>query len=236
MLPSVELTALEKSAVELIKSALRANELPDDPLFFRRTEKYLTVGGNDYLPFVRLKLNKDLWYIAIRCGDSETDKSYLRLTISDVSEIEKYSNKIAEAFRFSRIDHADTPPAVWRTADISGIELSPEMQEFFSKMEVPLDSKQKLNHSEITFFTAYVEKLKAAGLNWRNAEPARTADGFIRARGGSVRLRTKKTQFMYWPTAAPDAIFEGGLTLEECISKLDYWIKDCLRNRDTYDM
>lgn len=236
MLHSVELSTLEQSAAELIKSVLRANKLPDDPLFFRRTEKYLTIGNNDYLPFVRLKLDKDLWYIAIRCGDAETGKSFLRFTISDVSDISKYSSEIAEAFRFNTLDRSERLPTERRTADISGIELSPEMKEFFSSMEVPLDSKQKLNPSEVVFFTAYVEKLKAAGLDWRKAEPARTADGYIRVRGGAVRLRTKKTQFMYFPTAEPNAIFEGGLTLDECISKLDYWIKDCLRNRDTYGM
>lgn len=233
---AVELSNLEKSAVDLIKSALRENNLPDDPLYFRRTEKYLTVGGNDYIPFIRLKLDKDLWYVSIRCGDPETKKNYLRFEISDVSEIAKYSHEIANAFHFSTPIQADSHPTIWRTADIGDTDLTPEMQEFFCKMEVPLDSKQKLNSSEIAFFSAYVEKLKAAGLDWRKAEPTRTADGYIRARGGAVRLRTKKTQFMYWPTADPNAIFKSGLTLEECISKLDYWIKDCLRNRDIYGM
>ena len=150
MLTAVELSNLEKSAVDLIKSALRESNLPDDPLYFRRAEKYLTVGGNDYIPFVRLKLDKDLWYISIRCGDPETKKSYLRFEISDVSEIAKYSHEIAEAFRFST--PVQSPPAIWRTADISDADLTPEMQEFFGKMEVPLDSKQKLNSSEIAFF------------------------------------------------------------------------------------
>lgn len=233
MSSSVELTALEKSAVELIKSALRTNKLPDDPLFFQRTEKYLTVGGNDYIPFVRLKLDKDLWYIAIRCGDPETGKSYLRLTITDVSEIKKYSKEIAEAFRSSDPKYTER-----HYANLGDTALSPEMQEFFSLMETPTDSAQKckLNSSEIAFFTAYVEKLKAVGLNWRNAKPARGSDGVIGVRGGAIRLRSKNIQFKYWPKADSIAIWKKGLSLEECISNLNFWIDDCLRHKDIYEM
>ena len=109
---AVELSNLEKSAVDLIKSALRENNLPDDPLYFRRTEKYLTVGGNDYIPFIRLKLDKDLWYVSIRCGDPETKKNYLRFEISDVSEIAKYSHEIANAFHTFGDCHARKTAAV----------------------------------------------------------------------------------------------------------------------------
>ena len=233
MLTSVELSNLEKSAVDLIKSALRENNLPDDPLYFRRAEKYLTVGGNDHIPFVRLKLDKNLWYISIRCGDPETKKSYLRFDISDVSEIQKYSNEIARAFRFSDPNYTER-----HFASLDGVSLSPEMQEFFSRMEVPTDAAQKckLNSSEIAFFTAYVERLKAAGLNWKIAKPTRGSDGVIGVRGGAIRLRSKNIQFKYWPKADSIAVWKKGLTLEECISNLKYWINDCIRNKDIYEI
>ena len=52
MLTSVELSNLEKSAVDLIKSALRENNLPDDPLYFRRGErrKYQTANNFSLFP------------------------------------------------------------------------------------------------------------------------------------------------------------------------------------------
>lgn len=230
---TVELSNLEKSAVDLIKAALRSNKLPDNPLFFRRTEKYLTVGGNDYHPFARLKLDKDLWYIALNCVDPETGKNFRRFTISDVSEIGKYSDEIARAFRFSDPNYTER-----HFASPSDTTLTPEMQEFFSQMETPTESAQKckLTPSEIAFFTAYVEKLKAAGLNWKNAKPVRGSDGVIGVRGGAIKLRSKNIQFKYWPKADSIAVWKKGLSLEECISKLNYWIDDCLRHKDIYEM
>ena len=105
-------------------------------------------------------------------------------------------------------------------------------------MEVPTDAAQKckLNSSEIAFFTAYVERLKAAGLNWKNAKPTRGSDGVIGVRGGAIRLRSKNIQFKYWPKADSIAVWKKDLTLEECISNLKYWINDCIRNKDIYEM
>lgn len=228
----VVLSNLEESAVELIKSSLRLNNLPDTPLFFRRTENYLTVGSNDFLPFARLKLSKNLWYIALNCGDPETGKNFRRIIISDISEIEKYSDEIAIAFRFS-----DPKYTEHHFHDVGNTPLSPELKEFFSHMEVPTNAAQKctLNSDEITFFTAYIEKLKAAGLDWRNSNPIRGSDGTIGVRGGAIRARSKNIKFKYWPDANSIAVWEK-LTLDECILKLSYWIDDCIRHRDIYEM
>lgn len=230
---TTELSDAENTAVEIIKTALRANFLPDEPLFFRRTEKYLTVGGNDYHPFARLKLEKKLWYVALSCGDPQTGRSFQRFAISNVHEIEKYSSEIAQAFRFSNPAYTEH-----HFADLRNAELNSEMREFFSKMETSTSSAQQcdLNASEITFFTAYVEALKSAGLNWRNANPIRSSDGGIGVRGGSIRLRSKNIQFKYWPSGNPIGVWEKGITLAECISKINYWVDDCLKYKDIYEM
>ena len=94
--PLNDLTNDENAAIEIIRGVLRTNGLPDEPLFFRRTEKYLTVGASEYLPFARLKLNKNLWYISLRVGDLDTSQNFRRfgispaLTVDTGSEIEDF--------------------------------------------------------------------------------------------------------------------------------------------------
>lgn len=230
-----ELSALEKSAVKLIQSALASNDLPDTPLFFRRTESYLTIAGagNKFHPFARLKLNKNLWYISLNCGDVDTDKNFRRFILSDVTEIQNYSNEIVQAFRFSDPQYTEH-----HFLNIADTPLSPKLKEFFSRMELPTDTAQKykLTSDEITFFTAYIEELETVGLNWRNSKPCRGSDGTIGVRGGAIRARSKNIKFKYWPDADSIAIWESGLTLDQCISKLSYWVDDCLRSKDIYEM
>lgn len=232
-LPLEKLSVSEKQAVELIKSALSSFGLPCDPLYFRYTDKYLAISGNKYHPFARLKLNKDVWYIALSCGDADTGKNFRRFDLSDVPEISKYSKEICEAFRFC------DPQYVKHTyANVNGGDLSSDIQEFFCRLEVPesLSGPFVPTPAEVEFFSAYIEKLKSAGLNWRNVPLKISTDGVIVVRGGRVKLRKKANRISYFKSERGLSTEEKNLSLSECIERQKYWISHCLAYKETYNL
>lgn len=229
--PLNDLTNDENAAIEIIRGVLRTNGLPDEPLFFRRTEKYLTVGASEYLPFARLKLNKNLWYISLRVGDLDTSKNFRRFEISDVSEISRYSAEIVDAFQ-SLTDEISTYQAPALTADTGS-----EIEDFFRNAKASGKPTTYIpTPDESTFFLAYIEGLKTSGLNWRSVPVEIMSDGAVKVRGGRIRLSKKATYISYTKSSNELATKEKNLSLSEYIELQKYWLADCLENRELYGL
>lgn len=229
--PFDELTSDERAAIEIIKKVLLANGLPDEPLFFRRTDKYLTVSASEHFPFARLKLNKNLWYISLRVGDLDTSKNFRRFEISDVSEISKYSAEIAEAFQ-SLTDEISAYQAPSFT-----VETGSEIEDFFRNAKASGKPTTYMpTPDETTFFLAYIDGLKTSGLNWRAVPVEIMSDGAVKVRGGRVRLSKKATYISYAKSSKELATKEKNLSLSEYIELQKYWLADCLENRELYGL
>lgn len=230
--PFDKLSSAEKSAVEIIKSVLRSNGLPEEPLFFRYTDKYLTVGADKYLPFARLKLNKDLWYISLRVGDPDTGKNFRRFEISDVSDVFSYSSEIADAYKslYAEISEADK---------VSAEPSDSELDEFFSNAKIFSAGKQisyKPTADEAVFFSAYVEAMTAAGLNWRAIEIEIMSDGALKVHGGRIKFGKRNSYMSYTKSKNSLATKEKNLSLSEYVERLKYWISYCLDNKDLFGL
>lgn len=229
--PFNELTADERAAVEIIKSVLRSNGLSDDPLFFRYTDKYLTVGASKFFPLARLKLSKDLWYISLRIGDSDTGKNFRRFNISSVSEISRYSAEIVEAFQSLTDENSVCRPPV------SIGETGSEIEEFFCNAKTAgKPTAYTPTPDESAFFLAYIEGLKTSGLNWRAVPVEIMSDGAIKVRGGRIRLSKKATYISYAKSSRELATKEKNLSLSRYIELQKYWFADCLENRELYGL
>lgn len=98
--PFENLSDPEKKIINIIKSTLTENEIPDDILFFRYTSSYLAVESFKTHPFARIKTTGKLWYIELSCGDTKTGKNFRRFEFVDISEIKNYKKEILVAFRF----------------------------------------------------------------------------------------------------------------------------------------
>lgn len=226
------LTSVEKESVVIIKSILSDNGLPPEPLFFRYTENYLAIESRKGLPFSRLKLRKNTWYISLACGDSKSGKKFSRFDISDISSIKDYTNEIIVAFR-----HCDPERYDRNNVEIIGSELSPDLQRFFGKVTQFSFSKLTSftpNPSEITFFSSYIEKLKAVGLNWENITIELMSDGALKTRGGRIKFGKKSSYMLYTKPGETLSTKAKNLKLSEYIDFQKYWISECLENRELY--
>jgi len=230
--PYGELISEERAAVDIIKSILREHNLPDEPLYFRYTDKYLTVAADKFNPFARLKLTKDSWYVAFSCGDPVTRKKFLRIDIADVSEIAEHAEEIVSAYRFASPVFSESKPA-----DLEIGSASSDLSEFFRNIVLHDGSTSfKPSDEELEFFGHYIEGLKASGLNWRAVPVDLMSDGAIKVRGGRIKLRKRGSYMTYTKSKDDLATKVKNLSLAEYIELLKYWVADCVLYKDIYSL
>lgn len=227
-----DLSAEEQSAVEIIKSVLRSHNLPDEPLIYRYAEKYLTVSSDKYNPFVRLKLSKSSWYISLSCGDAVTKKKFRRFDIAKTEDISLYESEIVSAFLFAYPKYAEK-----KETSLSIAVADKRVREFFSRIVLHgRVSSFEPNAAEVEFFTAYIDKLEAEGLNWKAVPVDLMTDGAIKVRGGRIKLRKKSTYMLFVKSKSGLATEAKNLTLAEYIELQRFWIADCAANKEIYSM
>lgn len=227
-----DLSNEEQSAVEIIKSVLRSHNLPEEPLIYRYAEKYLTVSADKYSPFARLKLFKSSWYISLSCGDPITKKNFRRFDIEKIEDISLYESEIVAAFLFAYPQYS-----VKKEMSILSTIADERVREFFSRIVLHgRASSFEPNAAEVEFFTAYIDKLEAAGLDWKAVPVDLMTDGAIKVRGGRIKLRKKSTYMLFVKSKNGLATEAKNLTLAEYIELQRFWIADCTANKEIYSM
>lgn len=226
------LSEAEKCVIAIIKSTLIENKIPDNVLHFRYTSKYLAVESFKTHPFARIKIGTDVRYIELSCGDKKTGKNFCRFEFTDISEIEKYKEEIIAAFRF-----CDPNYFLHHYATVGCEGLDEKLYKFFSLLEVPAAGEIFIpTSSEIEFFSAYINKLEFAGLNWENTKARLMARREISVRGGRIRFGEKSSYMTYTESDGMRSIKAQNLSLHEYIELQKYWVDTCLKYKDIYNM
>lgn len=242
------LTSKEEIAINNLKKILVDHNFSVENLTVERTQTYLTVRDGKNLPFCRLKMNGNVFYISL-CIDSEDakklqdnpyysnlnkeNKKFTRFDIASEVDIFNYRDGIISSFQFMNPELRKK-----RLISLDTIDLSPNMKAFFGKMEAYSDSAQKykLSNDEIAFFSAYIDKLSEYGLDWTMLKPNRMSDGAIKVWGGCVKLQGKKTYMFYTLPGEELSHYAENLTLPQYIELQRHWVEYCFSKKEIFKL
>jgi len=240
------LTSEENIAIEKIREALCANNLPADDLVIKRTQKYLTIGAGKCRPFCNLKMIGRSFYLELCiCGDDiirlsentiysnlkESRGKFTRFEIINELDIGKYEDGIISSYCWIN-------PAFRKRKYMSldDVDATSNLREFFGRMESFSRSIDKfaISDDEMVFFEMYIKRLEDKQLNWRIIEPQRMSDGAIKVHGGRIKLQGQKTYMLYTNFDKMLACTATNRSLSEYIELQKNWITACFKYRGTY--